>query len=187
MRWRFAAYSPHSAWDLPQKEEIANAFAGYHVLGLSGTKRKRHREDPACCKSKVGTFDIYEWGHSGKSEHAAGVALYLCKQVFRECNVQRIFDIPSEYQGRMGSKEVIVIFALSWHTLGCIDKRWLTKLASTVFGNMLTRLYQNYLIAVFLSFLQIQMQRMGYVVLSIVCFGLLGLLLLVYIHWTWKL
>ena len=102
MRWRFAAYNPHSAWESSRKEEIATAFAGYHVLGLSGTKRKRHREDPACCKSQVGTFHIYEWGHSGKSEHAAGVALYLRKQVFRDYNVRRVYDIPSEYQGRMG-------------------------------------------------------------------------------------
>lgn len=102
MRWRFAAYNPHSAWEFSRKEEIATAFAGYHVLGLSGTKRKRHREDPACCTSQVGTFHIYEWGHSGKSEHAAGVALYLRKQVFRDYNVRRVYDIPSEYQGRMG-------------------------------------------------------------------------------------
>ena len=48
------------------------------------------------------------------------------------------------------SKEVTVIFALSWHTLGYIGRRWLSQRAPTVFGNTLTKLYQNCPIAVFL-------------------------------------
>jgi hypothetical protein len=42
-----------------------------------------------------------------------------------------------------GSKEVTVIFALSLHTLGYIGRRWLSKLEPTVFGNTLTKVYQN--------------------------------------------
>ena len=82
------------------------------------TERILHAANP-----QVGTFHIYEWGHSGKSENAAGVALYLRKQAFRDYNVRRVYDIPSEYQGGwayFGSKEVTVIFALSLHTLGYI-------------------------------------------------------------------
>ena len=85
-----------------------------------------------------------------------------------------------------GSKEVTVIFALSWHTLGYIGRRWLSKLEQPVFGNTLTKLYQNCLIAVFLSSLQTPMQRMGYVVLNMVCFSLLGPLLLVHLHLNLK-
>ena len=85
-----------------------------------------------------------------------------------------------------GSKEVTVIFALLWHTLGYIGRRWLSKLEQPVFGNTLTKLYQNCLIAVFLSSLQTPMQRMGYVVLNMVCFSLLGPLLLVHLHLNLK-
>ena len=102
MLWRCAAYNPHSAWQHNRKEEIAAAFSGYHVLGLSGTKFRRGASDPACCMSRHGTFRLYEWGHSGKAEHAAGVALYLRDKVFAECNIKQVFDIPTQFQGRLG-------------------------------------------------------------------------------------
>ena len=163
MRWRFAAYNPHSAWESSRKEEIATAFAGYHVLGLSGTKRKRQREDPACCKSQVGTFHIYEWGHSGKSEHAAGVALYLRKQVFRDYNVRRVYDIPSEYQGRMGILRVkrgdcdfCFIVAYPWVHRQTVAEQTRTNSFWKYIGKSVSELQ---CIAVFLSSLQTPMQR----------------------------
>ena len=102
MLWRCAAYNPHSAWQAIRKEEIASAFSGYHALGLCGTKVRRLSHEPSCCTSRVGTFRLYEWGHAGKSEHAAGVAIYLRDKVFAEHNVKQIYDIPADFQGRLG-------------------------------------------------------------------------------------
>ena len=102
MLWRCAAYNPHSAWQTIRKEEIASAFSGYHALGLCGTKVRRLSHEPSCCTSRVGTFRLYEWGHAGKSEHAAGVAIYLRDKVFAEHNVKQIYDIPADFQGRLG-------------------------------------------------------------------------------------
>ena len=102
MLWRCATYNPHSAWQLDRKQEIAAEFEGYHVLGLCGTKYRRHHSDPACRVSNVGSFRLYEWGHPGKSEHAAGVAIYIRAKVFSEYNIRHVYDIPSAYQGRLG-------------------------------------------------------------------------------------
>ena len=47
-------------------------------------------------------FVFTNGGHAGKSEHAAGVAIYLRDKVFAEHNVKQIYDIPADFQGRLG-------------------------------------------------------------------------------------
>ena len=106
MLWKMVAYNPHSAWEFERKTEVATAFCGYHVLGLSGTKYRKHTADPDCRTSNVSSFRAYEWGHPGKSEHAAGVAIYLRSKVFKPHNVRHIYTIPAEYQGRIGAMRV---------------------------------------------------------------------------------
>ena len=102
MLWRCATYNPHSAWQLSRKQEILDAFDGYHVVGLCGTKYRKHSSDPSCRVSTVGSFRLYEWGNPGKSEHAAGLAICIRRQVFAEHNIRQIYDIPSVFQGRLG-------------------------------------------------------------------------------------
>ena len=106
MLWKMVAYNPHSAWEFERKAEVATAFCGYHVLGLSGTKYRKHTTDPDCRTSDVSSFRAYEWGHPGKSEHSAGVAIYLRSKVFKPQNVRHIYTIPAEYQGRIGAIRV---------------------------------------------------------------------------------
>ena len=121
MLWRCAACNPHSAGQTIWKEEIASAFSGYHALGLCGTKVRRLSHEPSCCTSRVGTFRLYEWGHAGKSEHAAGVAIYLRDKVFADTTSNKY--TTSQQASRVdwaffASNEVMWISPSLWCTLG---------------------------------------------------------------------
>ena len=103
MLWRCVAYNPHSAGEKSREEELARAFANYHVSGLSGTKCKNTLQILFAVLIELGRFEPMSGDIQVGSQHAAGVSIYLRDIVFTEYNVREICSIPAEYQGHVGA------------------------------------------------------------------------------------
>ena len=151
MLWRCVAYNPHSAWQHNRKEEIAAAFSGYHVLGLSGTKFRRGASDPACCMSRHGTFRLYEARPNMQRE----LPCICATKSSLSATSNRSSTYPPNFRADWvysASNVEIVTFVSLWHILGYKLAQLRNNSALVSCGHILEALLHIYLTVVYQSF-----------------------------------
>ena len=168
MLWRCVAYNPHSAWQHNRKEEIAAAFSGYHVLGLSGTKFRRGASDPACCMSRHGTFRLYEARPNMQRE----LPCICATKSSLSATSNRSSTYPPNFRADWvysASNVEIVTFVSLWHILGYKLAQLRNNSALVSCGHILEALLHIYLTVVYQSFSRMPMPKTGCANQNTVC------------------
>lgn len=102
---RIVSYNPMQAFDL-RIESICSQLSRAHVIGLSGTGRKRLSHVSSYQTRRFGKYSGFDWGWIPKVvgiNKSCGVLLLVDRTVLLNSCVNHIYSPPDSLQGRAGA------------------------------------------------------------------------------------
>ena len=99
------SYNPMQAFDF-RIESICSELSMAHVIGLSGTGRKRLSHVSSYQTKRFGKYSAFDWGWIPKTagiNKCCGVVLLIDRTQLPNCCVNHVYSPPDSLQGRVGA------------------------------------------------------------------------------------